>query len=197
MLIISCQPSTWQVFATQEKQVMVVQNSTNLYSSTDFNSVVLCTIPHKTILDSHGTVNNEYTFYKVTYNNFTGFVYANHCMDMELASPTEFLDYNGKIKSESANVYYKVNESFSKFENITLIKDTEIRILDGYDIDKEYTLVSFIYENANFTYYIKTTDITPYGVSRTLIVAISIIITCISLILLLFGSSFKKLKKKS
>lgn len=183
------------IFANNEKQVMVVQNQTNLYSSTDLESVVLCKINLKTILKVEDTIENNYTFYKVTYNNFTGFVYSNHCMDIANRSPNDYLDYNGKIISDNTKVYLSKNDT-SLVSNFTLPKDTKIQILDGYDKNKDWTLISFIYEDISYIYYVKTNDIHADGISKTVIIIISIVITCISLILILFGVSFKKIKRK-
>lgn len=184
---------TENVFASN-KYIQIIMNSTNLYESPDFSSEIITTIPHKTKLEVLDTITNQnYTFYKVEFNYSQGYIYANHSTTN--VSPKRFLDYNGYVKSNEAELFTLIENSYNII-NTKLKKDHQIRILDGYDTKKEFTLISYEYNENIYTHYIKTADIHANGINKSVIIALSLIVSCVSILLVLFGSNLKKKKKK-
>lgn len=180
------------VFATNPV-IQIIMNSTNLYESPDLNSEIITIIPHKTKLEVLDTItNNSYTFYKVEFNYNQGYIFANHATTNE--SPKRYLDYNGYVKSNEAELFALVENSYNTIKT-KLKKDHQIRILDGYDSKKEFTLISYEIDDTIYTHYIKTADIHANGVNKSIIISISLIISCVSIILVLFGSNLKKKRK--
>ena len=153
------------------------------------------------------TTYEDGTFYKVciekiidekTSNDDYGYVLIAHVMDADKKSPEKKLDSNAKIKNDNTITYLK-NEKTSEYNDtiVTLNKGTKVRILDGYDKKKEFTYISF-YDNENniVSYYVKTKDLDVKGVNYSLIVGISSLAACVSVILILLGVKGKKKKNK-
>lgn len=145
-------------------------------------------------------------FYKVyTFNVYVGagetdfaYVLISQTLDATITSPTQRLDTNATIKNDNVPVYryYENDNSYSQTE-INLKKDTKVRVLDGYDSSKKYTYISYQNENGTINYgYVLTSDLAVEGINYSIIVAISILIVCISLLLIIFGLKGKKKKKK-
>lgn len=146
------------------------------------------------------------TFYKVCLENVIegktgddyGFVLIAHVIDADKKSPEKKLDSNAKIKNDNSIVYLK-NDTTNEYDatSITLNKGTKVRILDGYDKKKEFTYISFYDSDNNIvSYYIKTKDLDVKGVNYSLIVGISSLTACVSVILILLGVKGKKKKNK-
>lgn len=125
-----------------------------------------------------------------------GFVLISQTIDANNSSPVKKLDFNAKIKNDNSVIYTKNNAGeFVKTEG-TLNKNTEVRILDGYNKKKEFTYISYYDNNNNIiSNYIKTTDLSVSGVNYSLIIGILSLISCISAILIVFGIKGKKRKK--
>lgn len=126
-----------------------------------------------------------------------GYVLIAHTIDSATKSPQKKLDANAKIKNDNSKIYTKdpTTSIFNETE-ITLNKNTEVRILDGYNKNKEYTYISFLNSDKEIvSYYIKTIDLLVVGVNYSLIVGISILIACITIVLTVLGIKSKNKKK--
>ncbi len=153
------------------------------------------------------TTFEDSTFYSVCLENVVegktsgdyGFVLIAHVIDADKKSPEKKLDSNAKIKNDNTIAYLKngTTDEYSE-TGITLNKGTKVRILDGYDKKKEFTYISF-YDNDNniVSYYVKTKDLDVKGVNYSLIVGISSLTACVSVILILLGINGKKKKNKA
>ena len=178
---------------------------TKLYSQPDIWSEIVATVKVDTVLQ----VDNSQIypkFYKVKIFNVVenaleddvAYVLKIHCVDDSIRqSPIKKLDGNATIKNDNAKLYSLDLATNDYIEtDITLAKDTKVRILDGYDKNKEFTFIA--YQNADgeiMNYYIKTADLSVKGVNYSVIIAISTLITCVSILLIIFGIKGKKRKK--
>ena len=126
-----------------------------------------------------------------------GFVLISQTLDASITSPNAKLDTNATIKNDNSILYDKNGENFVE-NGKTLKASTKIRILDGYDKNKEYTYISYQTDDGQIYYcYAKTKDIDVKGVNYSVIVAVSILVVCASLIVIVFGLKSKKKKKKA
>ena len=126
-----------------------------------------------------------------------GYVLISQTLDTSIMSPTAKLDTNAKIKNDDAVLYDLQNETYTP-NGKTLKKDTKVRILDGYDKNKEFTYISYQTDNGDIFYsYIKTIDLYVEGINYSVIVAVSTLVACISVLLIVFGFKGKKKKKRA
>ena len=124
-----------------------------------------------------------------------GYVLKSQAVNAEIQSPQKELASNATVNKES--IVYTFNGTDYIQTQTKLQAGTPIRILSGYDGEKDYTHIQYTDENKNIvTAYLKTDDIHVTGVSRATIAAVIIIVTTISLALIIFGISGKKRKKK-
>ena len=130
-----------------------------------------------------------------TENDF-GFVLIAHTMNSKDNSPIKKLDFNAKVKNDNSQIYTKNSLGEFSPDEFVLNKNTQVRILDGYDKKKEYTYISFYNENNDIvSNYIKTSDLSVSGVNYSLIIGILSLISCVSVILIVFGIKGKKKNK--
>ena len=126
-----------------------------------------------------------------------GYVLISQTLDANILSPTAKLDTNAKIKNDNTVLYDLKDENYNP-NGKTLKAKTNIRVLDGYDKNKEYTYISYQTDDGQIYYcYAKTKDIQVEGVNYSVIVAVSILIAWASLLLIVFGLKGKKKKKKA
>lgn len=79
----------------------------------------------------------------------------------------------------------------------TIQKDTRLYLYEGFDKKSDYTAVQVVLSDTSLRVgYINTADIAPDGVSKTLIVAITIIAAAVTIILSLVFIKKKKKKDK-
>ena len=149
-------------------------------------------------------------FYKVfvfgvvenTTQSDTGYVLKAHTLDSTITSPSRTLDENGKINNDATPVYEKIlvqstNEYvYQKVDNILLKKDTPISVLDGYEKSRPYTYIAFYGENGDIVrYYVETKNLSVPGINWSIIVAISTLVTCLTILSIIFGIKGRKKKK--
>ena len=148
-----------------------------------------------TLLDDeldNGFYYASYKFESVTYN---GYVSQND-VAMLTGEQDVIISYNGKIAVET-KIYSLVDSSqvlISDGEEVVLQENTEVYIYSGYNRKSEFTAIKFSYNGKILVGYVKTANITPYGVSPVLIVSLTAIIASVGVILILLGISKKKLK---
>ena len=129
-----------------------------------------------------------YVNVKVEQNNYTGYVYRYYITSNspQIVYPV----FNGNVRVDKAIIY---DMDFNPTQ-YTASKNQGVFIYEGFSSD-EYTAIQLILEDGSlYNGYIKTVDLTPQGISPLLILGISIIAACVTIILsLLF---IKKRKKK-
>ena len=191
-------------YATNIPSQIKTTLTTNIYEQANIKSNIIKQLETGVVLNVDTAFLNN-AFYKISIYNIVensqetdfGYVMKAHCLDASINSPQKQLDYNAKIKNDNAYVfeYDQITNSYNKI-NISLNKNTKIKILDGYDKNKTYTYISFYNEDDDIvSYYVKTTDISVDGINYSVIVAISTLITCAVIISIVFGLKRKKRKK--
>lgn len=190
-------------FAEDNLQVRVIYSVAHAYSTDDINtSTVIATFEYNDVLtvvsSSVGTDGFEY--YLVELSNVDGYtqgyVFKSQVLDATITSPEKRLDSNATVASD-CDTYTLDGKNFVK-TTTRLTAGTKIKILSGYNTSNEYTQIQYeSQEQKIVTAYIKTNAIQVSGVSRTLIGAIMIIITTVSLVLIIFGIGKKKKPQKN
>ncbi len=178
---------------------------TNLYSDANIKSDIIKKLDVGIVLN----VDKEFLddmFYKVSLykiieeasENDIAYVLKSHTLDSTINSPEKKLDYNAQIKNDNSVLYtYDTNSKTYIETNITLNKDTKVRILDGYDKNKEFTCISYQNKDGDIvSYYIKTENLKVNGINYSVIVAISTLITCAIIISIVFGIKGRKKHQK-
>ncbi len=192
-------------FASKEPSLVKTTIETNLYAQPSLKSTIVKKLDVGIVL----TVDTEFLddmFYKVSsYQIIEGasetdfaYVLKAHTLDNQINSPEKSLDYNATIKNDDSFLYtYDTNTKTYTKTNISLKKDTKVRILDGYDKNKEYTYISYQNESGEIlSYYIETENLKVNGINYSVIVAISTLITCVIIISIVFGIKGRKKKSK-
>lgn len=187
--------------------VRVIYSSINAYSVANVNSPdvqIVATFKYNQKLTTIGDqlVQGEdgLDYYMIALADVAGFdsayVLKSQVVDANANSPQKKLDANATI-AKQGNVYVLNENTYEQTEEI-LKEGTKVKILSGYDREKEYTQIQYQLEDGDIvTAYIKTECLKTSGISRTLIGAILIIITTISLVFIIFGVGGKRKKKRA
>ena len=132
-------------------------------------------------------------FYHVKIDNsLSGYVYKYYLSFGE--NIDVYPTFNATIRYNETQVF---NLDYSQ-SNIVLDSGTRVFIYGGYDDKNEYTQVQFVDENGElFHGYVRTSNITPDGVSSLLIIGISIIVACVTIILSIIFIKKSRSNKKS
>ena len=201
MLSISID-SSFSVFADENLQnpthIRVVAVSTRLYNSPSLSDVMKVgeeeiRVVHGEVFEVLSSVVNDYSFYEIAYNEGSAYILKAYVIDNAINSNNVKLDTNATIIKD-VNVYEKVGENYNELD-IVISEGERIKLLDGYNTEDGYCRMSVEIENEILTYYVPQSAISADGMSANGIIAISLIITCTSIILILFG--FKKKKSKT
>lgn len=182
-------------------QVRVIYSSINVYSSDDItSSEKIATFKYNDIITVIQSINGAdgYAYYLIELDgvsNYTqGYVFKSQVLDVTLASPTKRFDFNASIASECET--YVLDGKNYVLANKKLTAGTKIKILSGYNSSNEYTQIQYAENEKIITAYVKTSAIAISGISTTLIGAIIIIVTSVSLVLIIFGIGKKNKVKK-
>lgn len=187
--------------------VRVVYSKINVYSQTNVNddaTVIIATYGYNQTFTTIGDETilgvDQLQYYKVEVVGVDGysfgFVLVSQVADASINSPTKKLDTNA-VLNKQANVYILSGSNYEMQENL-LEKGTKVKILSGYNKANEYTQIQYQSTNGDIvTAYVKTDCLKTSAVSRTLIGAIVIIVTTISLVLIIFGVGGKKKIRKA
>ena len=192
-------------FASKEPNLVKTTIETNLYAQPSLKSTIVKKLDVGIVL----TVDTEFLddmFYKVSSyqiiegasENDYSYVLKSHTLDNKISSPEKELDYNAQVKNDNSFLYtYDTNTKTYTKTNISLKKNTKVRILDGYDKNKEYTYISYQNESGEIlSYYIETENLKVSGINYSVIVAISTLFTCVVIISIVFGIKGRKKKSK-
>lgn len=202
-----CNNANPKVYAISDKpeSVRVITSTTCIYKTPSITGTILKDDVLKDTIFKVDNLGIDYDdFYRVYIYNIVenaeetdlGYILKAHALDATISSPIKKLDSNAVIQSLKAKTYsYNSNDKTYSETSHVLDKNTPIRILDGYDKNKEYTYISFTDENdVIISYYVKTSDIYVQGVNYSVIIAISTLISCVALILIITGIKGKKKK---
>ena len=199
-LFILCAPNSFSVLADElPESVRVITVSTGIYNSASLSDPMMngeeeVKAFHGETFKVKSLIVAENSFYEIVYNNASAYILKAHVLDTKINSNNIKLDTNAVLRID-AKVYEYNGENYSEIDYV-LEKGTRIKLLDGIDNTLEYTRISFELNEETLTYYVPTTAISPDGMSAGGITAIALIITCTSLLLILFGFKGKKRKKK-
>lgn len=184
---------------TLPESVRVITVSTRIYNSASLDDIKMD--GEQEVRAVHGDVFSvlsltvaENSFYEISYNGASAYILKAHVLDTSVKSSNVKLDTNASLRLETM-VYEYNGTSFSE-TGITLESGTRIKLLDGLNQDADYTRISFELNEETLTYYVPTSNITADGMSAAGITAITLIIACTSLLLILFGFKGRKKKKK-
>lgn len=105
---------------------------------------------------------------------------------------------NATLNSPS-QVYELIGESYNlmkyKENAILLEKGTNIKILNGYKKDLEYTQISFEYDNQILTGYVRTENVKISGFNYYLLIAIFLLLIIFSTVIPIIVKNWKKKRK--
>lgn len=186
------QKNTVTLFESFPEKVKIIMNCVSVYESANLNSNTIGNAFFKEIFN---VIAIEENFYKIEYNSTIGYILTAYAMDFSISSPIINLDTNASLIRDS--YVYEYNNEQHKYEIVEDIKlkaNTRIKILSGYNLNKEYCKVSFQVDEEILTFYILTTNILTDGINSRTIIAITLIVVCITIFLILY--SFFRGKKK-
>lgn len=191
-----------KVYAENEITVRALYTTVNIYAEASAKSEIIYECSYgDTLKLEEGTIIvglDKLNYYKVIINkggNSIGYVLCSQVIDINYNSPKRELDYNASIKKQTQTYVYVENEL--KPSNIILDKGERIKIIDGYNPNKTYTRIQYKSNTGEIvTTFIDTSSIEVSNISRGTIVAIILIVTTISLVLIIFGINIKKKKKR-
>lgn len=110
------------------------------------------------------------------------------------------LQPNAKLDADS-EIYNFVDGEYQKLkingQEITLSKDTKIKLLEKYDKNKTYSQISFSYENEIRTGYVLTKNIQVSGFNYYFLIAIFLIVIIASTVIPIVVKNWKKNKKSA
>ena len=190
-------------FADEIVSVKVL-TPTAIYSEADLKSEILVTsVDVGTILTLDNTSEqNSEMFYRVyvygivadATQSDVGYVLRAHTLDSTVVSPPRTLDDNAIIKNDNTKIYtYDVNTDSFIETNIVLNKDTPVQVLDT---KQNFTYIAFYDQNGEIVrYYVETSNLHIPGINWSIIVAISTLITCVTILAIIFGIKGRKKKK--
>ena len=182
-------------------QLPVVSNYAYMYEYHDFTSQKYDFKIYKgeeiTLLDDELFDNFYYASFKYEDVTYNGYVYKDDVA--KLADEQEvILSYNAKIAKDTKifSITDPNNPLICDGQEVILEESTEVYIYEGYNRKNEFTAIKFSFNGKIEVGYVKTTDISPYGISPALIVALTAIIASVGVIFILLGINKKKLRIK-
>lgn len=200
LLLCLC-PKSINTYAQEVLQVRVIYSTINVYSTDNIDtSTIITTLKYNDLLtvvqSTQGVDGFEYYLVQLINipDHTQGYVLKSQVLDSKLTSPEKKLDSNATIDSE-CEIYILNGKNYVSTQT-KLSAGTKIKILSGYNTNNEFTQIQFTDKNEHIvTAYIKTSAIKVSGISTTLIGAITIIVTTVSLIFIIFGIGKKKKTK--
>lgn len=182
----------------------VITDYAYVYSAPNFSSSRVQTNENVDLKLEHGDsvivyseelYNNQ--FYRITCNGVTSDCYIfSECVAKLEKEQEVVLTYNGETSIETI-VYSLDNGSDENVEIAKLDKQTQIYLYEGYNRKAEWTNIKFSYNGKIMLGKIKTEDIKPYGINNVLIISVTAIFACVSVIFILLGINKKSLRKKA
>ena len=174
----------------------IISSRAYLYSQASFSSEKVMTDGQEIVLEHGYTLTilgeqDDFLEVSINYNDndLTGYIYKYYVTSS--TSQTVYPVFNGSVRRDA--VVYDVDFS----PQYTIKAGQGVYIYNGYDSNKEYTAVQVVLEDGSlYNGYVKTQDLQPQGISPLLIVGITIIAACVTVLLsLIFIKKVKKNKK--
>lgn len=182
-------------YSTNYAQIIV--NACYLFTAPSFESEKVLDLNNEEIIlkqnDSAVVLEESGDFALVQIDNsIRGYVYKYYLSYGE--NIDVYPTFNATIRHDDTQVF---NLDYSQ-SSIVLDSGTRVFIYGGYDDKNEYTQVQFVDENGElFHGYVRTSNINPDGVSSLLIIGISIIVACVTIILSIIFIKKSRSNKKS
>ena len=175
-------------FAENTKQIIINTSYSYLYKDSSFDEHYDFKINSNEILVC---LDESDSFYKVSYNfednNYVGFI-PSEFASIYLPAQQTILVYNGKITKNTKVYSITTNEDL----DITLNRGHEIYLYEGFNSKKDYTNIKFSYDNNIYVGKVLTNDLSPNGINKGLIIALSVISAIVGVVLILLGLSKTK-----
>lgn len=188
----------------------VITDYAYVYSAPNFSSSHVKTNENVDLKLEHGDSVTIYSeelynnqFYRITcikdnikYGDTSDCYVFSECVAKLEKEQDIVLTYNGETSIETI-VYSLDNGSDENVEIARLDKQTQIYLYEGYNRKAEWTNIKFSYDGKIMLGKIKTEDIKPYGINNVLIISVTAIFACVSVIFILLGINKKSLRKKA
>ena len=185
---------------TPSQTVTLISSYSYIYTESSFDEdKVLLGEDEQPIILYHGDKlvveqeNGDFVLiYKQGEPQIKGYVYKYYLSSN--SSQVVYPVFNGKIRTNNA-VIYDIDKSPTEYRAKS---GQEVYIYGGFDDDEDYTAVQLVLEDGSlYNGYVLTADLEPKGVSSLLIIGITIISACVTIILtILFMKKNKKTKKE-
>lgn len=182
-------------YSTNYAQIVV--SACHLFTTPSFESAKVLDLSNEEIIlkqnDSVLVLEESGDFALVQIDNtIRGYVYKYYLSYGE--NIDVYPTFNATIRHDGTQVY---NLDYSQ-SNIVLDSGTRVFIYGGYDDKNEYTAIQFVDGNGTLIHgFVQTSNINPDGVSSLLIVGISIIVACVTIILSIIFIKKSRSNKKS
>ena len=184
--------NTLSIYSVNQ-ELTVISSYCYIYSSPSFLESEKITIENEPYLLYHNDkveyLEEKNNFYKVKIcdKDITGYVYKYYLTSN--TSQSLYPVFNASIRKDT--LIYDIDKNPTDY---IATKGQGVYLYNGFDDKNEFTAVQIVLENGDiYNGYIKSQDISPNGVSNLLIVGISIIAACVTIILTIV---FLKKKKK-
>ncbi|MBQ8792703.1 MAG: SH3 domain-containing protein [Clostridia bacterium] len=180
-------------------QASVIATKTSLYTSADFSSEKVTILdedeqPVLITLKLNDSVEisqiQEDFAYVTTSKGYTGWMYKYYLSQND--AQDVYPVFNATIRTDT--IIYDIDKTST---SQLALAGSRVYIYDGFDKNQEYTAVQVVLEDTSlYVGYIATADVEPDGVSKMLIVAITVIIAAVTIVLSLVFIKKKKKKKE-
>lgn len=179
------------------QDAIIIASYCYLYSSPSFSSEIVKIDENPFILYHNEKVtiieeNEDFILVKTQNEQTQGWVYKYYLTTN--TSQIVYPVFNASVRNDNA-IIYDINKSPTELKANA---GQRVYLYDGFDDKNEFTAVQLLLEDGSlYNGYLKSADISPDGVSSLLIVGISIIAACVTIILsIIFIKKTKKNKSK-
>lgn len=145
-------------------------------------------------------INSSLKFYAVLDDEeaVIGYVLASSVINENEKELNVKLQTNAKLNADS-EIFALSGSEYVKLKinnvDISLQKDSEIRLLEKYDKNKTYSQISFYYNNEIYTGYVLTSNIQVSGFNYYFLIAIFLIVIIASTVIPIVVKNWKKNRK--
>lgn len=187
----------------QSQTICVCANECSIFAEAASDSEVLFKATFGTEFELNSQeffISGELSFYQIKLKEGgVGYVLSN-AASRAASSLKHGLDPNAKILNENTPVYSVAVEAEENLlsingEKIKLNQYQEVKIVDGYDKNKEFNQIMFEINGTIYTGFVKSSDLIVEGFNGTIILIIFIFILVASIILSIILTTRKKRKK--
>lgn len=171
-IIISMTPLTFSnVCAESFGVVKVITNYADVFDSTEIEANKIFVAKHKDKFElaksEEITGENGQGYYKIIIEGYENAYIKSHQVLVEgEKNVSNLISANAYFKKKvtNADLFIITNSKYEKFCNITTNSSIPIRIIDGYDRNKQYTQIQILIDDEIVNVYVETNKIQPYGI---------------------------------